>query len=108
MGELVAGSALQIRNKNNKFLVDEKGATLVDASFTMTTANDAARVTINPSTGFRVQAKESGGWTDKIYLDANGNATFAGKIISASGTIGGINIGAGSLYSTTRDSSGKP
>lgn len=50
----------------------------------------AANILIDPTNGIRIRHNT----TDKIVLDAAGNASFTGAITASSGTIGGFDIGA--------------
>lgn len=53
----------------------------------------AAHILIDPTNGIRIRHNT----TNKITLDASGNATFAGSITSTSGTVGGWAIGSTKL-----------
>lgn len=53
----------------------------------------AANITIDPTNGIRIRH----GTTNKIVLDASGNASFTGTVTAAAGTIGGWTIGATTL-----------
>lgn len=106
VGNIVASEELKIENENNKFYVDGNGVRLIDADLSMESQSTNSRVFISPSEGFKLQTLVGANWTDKIYLDSSGNATFSGKIISTSGTIGGYNITNNSIYTTASDSSG--
>jgi len=107
LGNIVASEELIIENQNNSFRVDGDGATLVDASLSVTASNGTSRIFISPTDGFKLQSNVGGSWVNNIYLDTSGNATFNGKVIATSGTIGGYNISSTSIYSTASDSSGK-
>ncbi len=106
VGNIIASEELIIENENNSFRVDGSGATLVDASLSVTASNGTSRVFISPTDGFKLQSSSGGSWIDNIYLDTVGNATFNGKVIATSGTIGGYNLSSTSIYSTASDSSG--
>ena len=106
VGNIIASEELIIKNENNSFKVDGSGATLVDASLSVTASDGTSRVFISPTGGFKLQSGSSGNWIDNIYLDADGNATFNGKVIATSGTIGGYNLSSTAICSTASDSSG--
>lgn len=106
VGSIIASETLEVKNQNNKFVVDGNGATLEDATLTITTSNDSGRIVMSPEDGFRIQKNVSGTYTDQISLDLFGNATFNGTVIATGGQIGGFNISATSIKSTATDSSG--
>lgn len=52
-------------------------------------ANSSSFITVDPTNGIRLRYKDSGGSiTDKITLDASGNATFSGTVNATSGKFG--------------------
>ncbi len=69
-----------------------------DLGFVATRSDNMARSLMNATDGIKIQKGDGSGtnWTDVIYLDVSGNATFSGFIL-ASQIIGGtIVIGTGS------------
>ena len=106
LGNVVASEQLIIQNEKNNFKLDGDGAVLTDASLTVTSTNGMSKIIITPNDGFKLQTNSGGSWVDNIYLDIAGNATFKGKVIATSGTIGGYNISSTKIYSTASDSSG--
>lgn len=103
VGKLVAGNQLQITNDNNNFILDENGAVLNNASFSLVTSNTNSEITLNPSTGIKIRTRSSSasGWSDKFYIGTDGNLIIDGKITANSGTIGGWQIGTDRLYNTS-------
>jgi len=107
VGKMVASNSLLITNTNNKFLVNATGATLVDASFTLTTTDNKSKAILTPSS-IKFQGNVGGTWTDQLYY-SNGNLKIKGELIAGSivsnSTISGgsINIGNGNF---TVDSNG--
>jgi hypothetical protein len=82
VGTLLAGNELHIRNKNNNFRLDETGAWLDNANFTITRTQGGVtnRIVLDPIEGFAIFR----GNERQIFLDANGNAVFRGQIIGGS------------------------
>lgn len=78
------------------------GVTTYGAAFGVPSA---AWIKIDPTNGIRIGHNV----TDKIVLDASGNASFTGSITAASGTVGGWTIGASTLTggNATLNSTGK-
>jgi hypothetical protein len=93
VGRIVAANNLHISNDKNNFRLDETGAWLNNANFTLTKTQGGITNTIvlDPSKGFTIY---KGALTDanrQIYLGTDGNVHFKGNIDG--GTIG---IGTGS------------
>lgn len=101
VGRMVAGNNLLITNSNNKFLVDETGATLQDASFTLQTTNGRGKIILDPDSGIKVQGNTGGSFVDKFYVDTDGNVRFTGDITGANGTFSGDLSAAGGTFSGT-------
>ena len=76
-GDLVASSALTIKNQNNTFIVDKNGAYLENAEFIIYRGGNTIK--LNPSDGFEILNHG----TQVIWLGANGDANFCGKITSS-------------------------
>jgi|GEM_PF-2502522 len=90
VGNLIAGNQLTIMNENNTFLVDGSGATLTNATFTLTRNNGNNKIIIDPTTGIAIQKRvSSGGFVNQFYVDGSGNLIFAGNLSGASGTFTG-------------------
>lgn len=101
LGKLIAGSSLKIINSNNKFLLDENGATLIDATFSI--ENSTNKLLIDPANGFRYQKKSGSGYNDIITTNSNGDLILTGSITATSGYIGGLSgwvINGGYISST--------
>ena len=79
VGRILAGNTLHITNIGNNFRLDETGAWLENASFTLfrTIGGVRREITLDPNFGLRFR----NGAQDVITMDINnGNATFAGQI----------------------------
>ena len=104
IGGLVATEKLVISNENNNFIVDKDGATLVNASFTLT--NNKNKILLNPEDGLKIQTKVGDIWEDRFYADVNGDIV-AKSIKLESSIIGGWITEADGLYApgdpATRD-----
>jgi hypothetical protein len=106
VGNLVAAENLYISNEAGTFSVSGSGATLVDASFTITTGNGKNTIILDPNNGIMIeQLSPSGSQTPLMYLDPNdgslyiaGNGTFGGILTAPSGNIGGWIIRPDGLY----------
>lgn len=83
-GSLITALKTRIGNLNGSYgyVAETYGAAFGDPA--------AANILIDPTNGIRIRHST----TDKIVLDASGNASFAGTITAASGTVGGFDIGA--------------
>ncbi len=104
IGGLVATEKLVISNENNNFILDKDGATLVNASFTLT--NNKNKILLNPEDGLKIQTKVGELWEDRFYADVNGDIV-AKSIKLESSIIGGWITEADGLYApgdpATRD-----
>jgi len=87
VGHLVAANNLIISNDANTFTVDENGATLLNASFTIE-QNDT-RIVLDPSVGIKIESKPEGTWNPTFFVDGTGNLNFAGNLAGATGTFSG-------------------
>lgn len=84
LGDIIISSSLNIHNTNNSFIVDESGATLTNATLSILGNGGLNKMLLDPINGFKIQKKISNIFTDMIYLDANGDANFSGKIFGGS------------------------
>ena len=91
VGTLLAGNQLFITNENNTFNVDGSGATLIDASFTLTRSDGNSRILIDPDIGIAISKRDNttGSYVDQFYADSQGNIIFTGNLSGASGTFTG-------------------
>ena len=96
VGKLLIGEGLTIANKSNTFIVDDNGATLVNANFSMETANGNSKIILNPEEGIKIQGVTNGVLQDKFYVDENGNVMIKGALTSGS-TVTGATIVSGNL-----------
>jgi hypothetical protein len=94
VGKMVASNSLLITNSNNKFRVDATGATLVDASFTLTTTDAKSKAILTPSS-IKFQGNVGGTWTDQLYY-SNGNLKIKGELVAGS-IVSNSTISGGSL-----------
>jgi hypothetical protein len=69
-----------------------------DLGFAATRSDNMARSIMNATDGIKIQKGDGTGsnWTDVIYLDVSGNATFSGFILASQIIGGSIVIGTGS------------
>lgn len=89
MGKLLITSQLHLENANNSFLVNESGAILRNASFTLETTNGKGKIILDPTDGIKVQGKTDGVFEDKFYVDTDGNLNLKGELIGATGSFSG-------------------
>ncbi len=92
VGNLLAGNALTITNQNNTFTLDGLGATLTDATFTLTTKNGAGRILLDPTNGIKIQKSIGSAWSDTLSMTTSGDLTLVGNVTATTGAIGGWNI----------------
>ena len=104
VGGLVATEKLVISNENNNFILDRDGATLINASFTLT--NNKNKILLNPEDGLKIQTKVGELWEDRFYADVDGDI-IAKSIKLESSLIGGWTTEVNGLYApgdpATRD-----
>lgn len=109
VGRMLAGNQLTIENEGGNFVLDENGAVLTDASFTLTKSNNRNRITIDADVGIQIEQNSGGTWTRNFWVDSLGNVVFAGNLSGASGSfsgsitatsgsIGGWNISSDRIY----------
>jgi hypothetical protein len=96
VGNLIAGNTLTISNTRldgqpTNFILNQTGATLYNAKFTISNNNSKILLDPNDSQGriFRIQKNENTIWNDKFWVDNTGNVNFAGVLSGASGTFSG-------------------
>jgi hypothetical protein len=95
-GNIIATNKLVIKNEALNFEVDALGATLSNATFTIT--NGSNQILLNPDDGIKIQKSLGGGiWEDQFFVDIDGNINFAGKLTGDAvnfntGTIAGFSI----------------
>ena len=88
VGKIVAGNQLWITNDNNSFLLDQNGAVLNNAQFTIIKGKNTIK--LDPESGIEVL----NGSNRQMWIDpATGNLNIAGTITATSGSIGGFQIG---------------
>ena len=90
-GKLLAGNQLTISNADQSFVVDESGATLKNAKFSIETANGLNRIYLDAAQGIMIQRRRNtnADFLDAFYVDTGGNLVMDGKIYAGSGYIGG-------------------
>jgi hypothetical protein len=92
IGKMFIGNSMLIQSDTGKFTFDNSGATLTDATLTLTTTTGESRIIMNPTDGLRMQGRPSGGaaYEDRIWIGTDGNANFKGNITAVSGTFSGV------------------
>jgi len=107
VGRLLASTELVITNEGNNFVLDENGAVLTNASFTLETDNGRNQIVLNPEDGIKIRQLVGNNWIDKFYVDSSGNVVFAGNLSGATGTFTGtISAEIGNLGGWTINSRG--
>jgi len=107
VGRLLASTELQITNEGNNFSLDENGAVLTNASFTLNTNNERNQIVLNPEDGIKIRQKIGSNWVDKFYVDSSGNVVFSGNLSGATGTFTGtISAAVGNIGGWTINSRG--
>jgi hypothetical protein len=89
VGRILAGNQLTITNQNNTFTLDGNGATLTNASFTLTGNNGKNKILLNPTNGIKIQSLVNSQFVDKFFVDSSGNVNFSGVLNGASGNFSG-------------------
>jgi len=84
LGDMIIGSNLGIHNANNSFIVDESGATLTNATFSIIGNGGLNKILLDPINGFKIQKKVNTTFTDMIYLGTDGSAYFNGNLFGGS------------------------
>ena len=117
VGQLIAGSSLQIAAKNDDGNVilqvdsnglvagtgdangvttslvklDQTGFHATAGDFTFTTTNNLSQISFNATNGFKIQGRTTptGAWSDKLSVDGNGNMQISGNLNAATGSFSG-------------------
>lgn len=78
VGRLLAGNNLHIANENNNFRLDETGAWLENANFTIsrTQGGITNRIVLDPTEGFSIFR----GNERQVFIGADGNVNFTGQV----------------------------
>jgi len=84
MGTINLSEILHIKNANNSFIVDENGATLTNATLSIIGNGGLNKILLDAINGFKIQKKNGNIFEDMIYLGADGEACFKGKIFGGS------------------------
>ncbi|MDD4157194.1 MAG: hypothetical protein PHY08_11535 [Candidatus Cloacimonetes bacterium] len=92
VGRMLIGNNLYMTNQNNSFLFDSSGATLTNATLTLTTSSGNSKIFLDPINGIKIQRNIGGTWTNQLSMDTAGNLIMTGNITAPSGNIGGWNI----------------
>lgn len=89
IGRILAGNTLTIANDANNFVLDETGATLNNAKFSIQNTN--TKIVIDPTAlnAFVIQKNEGGTFNNKFWVDNTGNVNFSGTLSGATGTFSG-------------------
>jgi len=99
VGNILAGNSLTISNSNNNFLLDESGATLSNATFTLTNNASQRTIKIDPAIGIKMYDNATPEIPTFFADIATGNVTVKGNITATTGTIGGWTIQTDGFYS---------
>ena len=76
VGSMLIGNNLSIMSESGNFSVDGGGMSFENVS-------ENAKIFMNPSQGFHMQANEDGKWVDKIAMDmATGSVYISGELVS--------------------------
>lgn len=107
IGNIIAGNTLTISNDSNNFILDESGATLNNAKFSVSTTNTKIVIDPTATNSFIIQKNEGGTFVNKFWVDNTGNVNFSGNLSGASGSFtGSISANSGSLGGWTINSTG--
>ena len=82
VGRILAGNNLHIANENNNFILDDTGAWLNNANFTLTrtTGGVTNRIVLDPTEGFAIYRNN----VRQVFIDSNGNLQLIGNISGGS------------------------
>ena len=58
----------------------------------------SSEIEMSAETGFTIRKIASGTVTKQVYIDTEGNASFAGKLVAPSGDIGGLTLESDKIY----------
>jgi hypothetical protein len=107
VGKLLAGNTLTIANGANNFVLDETGATLNNAKFSIQTINTKINIDPTATNVFSIQKNEGGTFNNKFWVDNSGNVNFSGTLSGANGSFSGtLTATAGSIGGLTINSQG--
>lgn len=107
VGRLLAGNTLTIANSSNNFVLDESGATLNNAKFSIQTTNTKIIIDPTQNNSFAIQKNEGGTFNNKFWVDNSGNVNFSGNLTGATGTFSGtLSASIGNIGTLIIDSSG--
>lgn len=106
-GRILAGNTLTIANSANNFVLDESGATLNNAKFTLQTTNTKVNIDPTALNVFSIQKNEGGTFNNKFWVDNAGNVNFSGNLTGATGTFSGtLSASVGNIGTLVIDSNG--
>lgn len=105
VGKIIAGSSLIITNNSDlgasTFTVDETGAKLINADFSLINSTVKNKILLDPTNGIKIQKNTgtSGSpvWSDQFYVDSSGNIVMIGNITATSGSIADWTIATDSI-----------
>lgn len=102
VGKLIAGNQLQISNDKNNFILDENGAVLNNANFTVVAKNGLSQIVISPDSGIQISTRpnKNAEWVSNFFADNYGNLTLNGTINTSAGNIAGWSITKDALRNT--------
>lgn len=106
-GKILAGNTLTIANSSNNFVLDETGATLNNAKFSIQTTNTKVNIDPTALNVFSIQKNEGGTFNNKFWVDNAGNVNFSGNLTGATGTFSGtLSASIGNIGTLVIDSNG--
>lgn len=90
-GKMFLGNNMIIETSSGDFRVDGNGVSITKMSLNMTSSNNLNKIILDPNNGFKIQTRSnvSTAFTDKFYVDTNGNLQFSGTLNGANGTFSG-------------------
>ncbi len=107
IGKILAGNTLTITNDHNNFVLDETGATLTNAKFTLSTTNTKLILDPTSTQVVRIQKNIGGTFTNQFWVDNTGNVNFSGTLSGANGSFtGSISANSGNIGTLVIDSQG--
>lgn len=107
VGRILAGSSLTISNASNNFVLDQTGATLTNAKFSIQTTNTKIIIDPTATNSLTIQKNEGGTFVNKFWVDNSGNVNFSGTLSGANGTFSGtITATAGNIGTLVIDANG--
>ena len=107
IGRVLAGNTLTIANSSNNFVLDETGATLNNAKFSIQTTNTKVIIDPTQTNSFVIQKNEGGTFNNKFWVDNSGNVNFSGNLTGATGTFSGaLSASVGNIGTLVIDSTG--